>query len=179
MNRYYELKDKRKYCIREAVPEDAQKFFDYQNTIAGESDNLTFGPGELMISVEDERNIIEKAVNAKNQYFIVAELGDEIIGNLHFLSGRRLRISHAGNFGISVQKKYWGNGIAYELITSLIEWSKNGKIITKINLQVREDNERAIKLYKKFGFREEGLNLRSFLIDGRYYNTYYMGLILD
>ncbi|WP_200791861.1 GNAT family N-acetyltransferase [Caloranaerobacter azorensis] len=38
-------------------------------------------------------------------------------------------------------------GIASQLIKELIEWAKSSGIIKKINLKVREDNERAINLY--------------------------------
>jgi RimJ/RimL family protein N-acetyltransferase len=173
------LKDGRTCIIRNAIPKDASGLIDYLNTIAAESDNLTFGLGEWDVTIEAETEFIESAMKSDNQYFVIAELEGLIIANLNFTAGTRPRLEHFGEFGVSVLKEYWGNGIAFELIDGLIQWAKNSKKITKINLQVREDNERAIKLYKKFGFEIEGLVTRTFFIEGEYYNSYQMGKLID
>ena len=179
MSNIYNLKDGRKYIIRDAVPEDASNLIEYLASVAVESDNLTFGPGELTMTVDAETKFIENAVKSSNQYFAVAELKGLIIGSLGFTAGTKPRVAHIGEFGVSVLKEYWGNGIAHNLISSLIQWAKDGGKITKINLQVREDNKKAINLYKKFGFEIEGLIRRSFFIDGEYYNSYQMGKIIE
>jgi RimJ/RimL family protein N-acetyltransferase len=49
----------------------------------------------------------------------------------------------------------------------------------KIDLLVNEENERAIKLYEKYGFVKEGLLSRDIQIDGVFYSSYHMGLKLD
>jgi len=177
MSNTYSLKDGRKYTIRNVIPEDASNLIDYLALISGESDNLTFGSGELTITIEDEMKFIENAIKSNNQYFIIAEKDGLLIGSMNFTGGTKPRLAHIGEFGVSVRKDYWGNGIAYEMMSLLIKWARENKI-TKINLQVREDNERAINLYKKFGFEIEGLERRSFLIKGEYYNSCNMGLIV-
>ena len=172
------LKNGEKYIIREATLEDAENMMNYLDLIAGESENLTFGIGEINITLEDEKEFIDAALKADNQYFIIAEYKGKIIGNLNFASGIRPRISHAGEFGVSVAKEFWGNGIGTELITNLIDWAKENKKISKINLQVKEENKNAMKLYEKLGFEVEGLIKRTFFIDGKYYNSYFMGKII-
>jgi ribosomal protein S18 acetylase RimI-like enzyme len=42
----------------------------------------------------------------------------------------------------------------------------------------REDNQRAISLYKQLGFQIEGLKEKDTYINGVYYNTMLMGLHL-
>lgn len=167
------------YEIRSANVSDAKAMLEYLDTIAGESNNLTFGEGEVGITLESEENFISSTIDAKDKYFIVAVKDGEIIGNLNFSSGARPRLRHVGLLGVSVLKKYWGNGVASELIKDLIEWANNNDVITKLNLEVKEDNEKAIELYKKLGFEIEGKTSRSFYIDGKYYSSYYMGLELD
>lgn len=105
--------------------------------------------------MDDETKFIENAVKSNNQYFAVAELEGLIIASLNFTAGIRSRLIHIGKFGVNVLKEYWGNGIAQELINGLIQWAKDGGKITKIDLQVREHNEKAIYLYKKLGFEIE------------------------
>lgn len=171
------LKNGEPYLIRKAEIEDAKAMVAYVNQIAGESDNLTFGPGEFGMTVEDEIAFIDSVNRSDNQLILLAVYEGRIIGNLSFRAGGRPRIAHSGEFGISVLKEFWGNGVAEAVISSLIDWAKEHGI-RKIDLQVRDDNEGAIRLYKKLGFKEEGHISRKFLIDGEFYSVYYMGMEL-
>ena len=168
-----------KIIIRQATKDDASGLVDDLNVIGGESNFLTFGTGEFGISVEDEEWFIEKVLKKENDLFIVAEVDGEIIGSLNFSGGLRERTAHVGEFGMSVLKKYWGNGIGEELIKYLINWSKDSGIIRKINLRVRTDNERGIYLYEKLGFFEKGLLKRDFVIDDKIYDSLLMGLCIN
>ncbi len=165
--------------IKEVAKKDAQNMIKYINNIAKESDFLTFGPREFNITIEREEQIIEDSSKSDNKLFIIAELDGEIIGNLNFAGGNRLRTKHVGEFGISVRKEYWGYGIGKELIAYLIEWAKGTGIVRKINLRVRSDNERGLKLYTKLGFVKEGLVTRDFYLDGQFYDSIQMGLKVD
>lgn len=173
------LKNNKKLVIRKARKEDAEKLINYVNKIAGESDFLTFGPGEFNITVEKEEEILESHLYSNNKIYIIALIDDEIVGSLNFGGGHRPRTMHTGEFGVSVSKKYWGLGIGKELVKYLIDWAKDSNIIKKINLRVREDNNRAIELYKKLGFNHEGIITRDFYLDGKYYSSIQMGLELD
>lgn len=52
--------------------------------------------------------------------------------------------------------------------------------IEKISLTVVQTNTRAIQLYKKYGFVEEGLLIKDRIHkDGNYYNTVMMGRLLE
>jgi len=174
-----QLKNGEAYLIRTATIEDAKAILGYVAQIAGESNNLTFGPGEFNLTVEDEITFIDNTNKAANQLVLVAEHKGRIIGNLNYRGGGRPRIAHTGEFGVSVLRDYWGNGIGKALIEEMISWAKNSGIIKKIDLQVRDDNKNAIRLYKALGFKEEGHISRKFYIDGWYYSVYYMGLEIE
>jgi len=173
------LRDGRKYIIRDASVKDAEQMIAYLDKIATESDNLTFGPGEIDIKLEDEIKIIESAFSSTKELFIVAEVDGLIIANLTFRAGKRPRLEHTGEFGISVLKEFWGNGIGKALLHSLIEWAQASPVVRKVNLRVREDNEKAIALYEKMGFQREGLILRDMLIGEEFTNSVCMGLLID
>ncbi|MBN2900026.1 MAG: GNAT family N-acetyltransferase [Clostridia bacterium] len=151
---------------------------DYIMQIGGESDNLTFGKGELEITLAQEEDTLQQYNEDPLGFFMIAEHEGKIIGNINLKTHNRARVRHNGEFGVSVLKAYWRNGIAEVLIGELIEWAKAGGVVTKIDLRVRDDNAGAIALYKKMGFVEEGHISRQFLIDGVYYSAYYMGLKL-
>jgi len=168
-----------KVKIKKAAKSDAASLIEYLNVIGGESDFLTFGPGAFGRSVEDEEKFIESALKKKNALFLIAEVNGKVVGNLNFSGGQRDRTAHAGEFGVSVLKDYWGKGIGEELTSYLIGWSKGTGIIRKISLKVRTDNKRGISLYRKLGFTEEGTLKRDFLIGGKFYDSLLMGLLID
>ena len=79
---------------------------------------------------------------------------------------------------ITVVKEYWGKGVATKLFKALLACAKANDI-KKIDLEVRADNLRAISFYKKMGFVYEGKDLRMFMIDNKFYDGEYWGLLLD
>ena len=78
-----------------------------------------------------------------------------------------------------VLKEFWGKGVGSKLMRYLINWATKNKNIRKINLHTRKGNNRAIKLYEKFGFKKEGESSRFQLIKNKFYSSILMGLELD
>ena len=50
--------------------------------------------------------------------------------------------------------------------------------VTKLNLGVMRSNERALSMYQRLGFKEEGIITKKFNIRGRYEDEIVMGLDL-
>jgi len=166
-------------AIREAKSEDAPHTVDYLEHIAGETPYLAFGPGEWNRSVADEEKLIKDYLDSSNQIFLMAEIDSQVVGCLTFRAIDRPRIRHTGTLGLSVAKKYWGLGIGAYLVESLFEWAKMTGIVRKINLRVRTDNARAVALFKRLGFIEEGLISREVFTSGRFYDCISMGMQID
>lgn len=175
----FSLKSGEVLYVREAKKSDAAAILSYVNQIAGESDFLTFGEGEFNKSIEEEENILEAHHLAPNKIFIVGEMAGEVAGILNVSAGSRPRIHHIGTFGISVRQKYWGQGVGYCLMESMISWAKANPIIRKLDLEVLTNNLRAIALYEKLGFEYEGRLKRHSFQDGKFIDTFAMGLLID
>lgn len=75
--------------------------------------------------------------------------------------GRKYKIRHRAEFGISVAKEFWGLGIGQALTTACIECAKAAGYV-QLELNVVADNVRAISIYKKTGFVEYGRNPKGF-----------------
>jgi RimJ/RimL family protein N-acetyltransferase len=179
MTQYVTLKNDLQLILRRAEPNDAERLLAYINQMAGESENVTFGPGEFELSVEEESAFLQQAAASPTSLYLIAEVAGEIAGTLTFSTGKRPRLRHAGEFGMSVLRKYWNLGIGSCMLAYLIEWARQSGTICKINLRVRVDNLPAIHLYKKFGFVQEGRNTREFYLHGQFVDAYLMGLQLD
>ncbi len=172
-------RDGRDLLIREATPEDAGLLVAYLDKVSGESDFLTFGSGEFDLTEEEEERYLLKCQTMMNCLYLLAFVDETLAGALNFSSRNRPRLIHVGEFGITVQKQFWGAGIATALMDGLIDWARASDIITKINLKVRTDNHRAMELYFRKGFTVEGLMKNETLIDGKYYDILTMGLLLS
>lgn len=169
------LKNGEPLIIRRGTVEDAVRLSHYISRVAGQSDFLTFAPGE----VTGINNTSSEKLHTASGLVLLAEVNGRLAGNLNFMRGARSKISHAGEFGITVDKQYWGQGIGRHLLACFLEWAQRQENIRKINLKVRADNERAIILYKRMGFTEEGLLRREFYSNGIFYDALCMGLCLD
>lgn len=175
----YKLENSAQLTIRHAQPSDAQAIIDCLDEVVVETDFLTFGPGEFGYTVDAEVQYIEKVLSTDNALMLVAVLDKHIVGVCNFSGAPRSRVRHQGEMGITVLRDYWGLGIGTRLIEILIDWAKASGVVRKINLRTREDNTRAIALYKRLGFAVEGVLTREFLVDGQFYSSLVMGLPID
>lgn len=156
------------FDIREAVPEDAEKLITFLARVGGETDYLSFGKEGLPISREEEEKFIQSMKEKEHSVLYLVWKDGEIVGDAS-LNGFFRRMSHRAEFGISVTKSEWGQGIGSALLRKCVRYAEiHG--IELINLEVRSDNMRAIRVYEKYGFSKIGTSPAYFKIDGEYYD---------
>ncbi len=172
------LKNGQRLTIREARVEDAAALLAYVERASAESDFLSFGPGEFGLTQADEEDVLRRFRQAENQLYLVGLVDGILASALTFAAASRPRVRHSGELGLSVLKECWGLGIGSLMIDRFLGWARGTGIITKVNLRVRTDNTRAIRLYERKGFLVEGLLRDEILLDGAYYDQYWMGLVL-
>lgn len=143
--------------IRSAMVDDAQQILKLATDVIGEEIFQLTSSLEFKMTIDDEINWIKGHLDKPSHIVLVAIIDGKIIGMLDFSSGRRNRISHTGEFGMSVDKSFRNQGVGSLLIQTLIDWAKELKTIEKINLQVHSTNIAAIETYKKSGFTVEGI----------------------
>lgn len=141
----------RLFTIERARPEDAAALLDYLKIVGGETDNLSFGPEGVPLSVEAEQNYLRAQWGSQDNAQYVARAAGELIGTAS-LNRRPNRMRHRGVFGISLKRAWWGCGAAPALMGEILTFAReNG--FEQLDLEVRSDNRRAIRLYEKYGFR--------------------------
>lgn len=109
--------------------------------------------------------------------FIGAFDGEELIGYLSSFRGKYNRIRHVSYSVVGIRKKYRSKGIGRKLFEELFIWAYENNI-KRLELTVVCNNIIAINLYKKVGFKVEGLKKRAIFKDGLYYDEYYMSKLL-
>ncbi len=140
--------------IREIRPEEAEQTLEYLKKVGAETDNLSFGAEGLPITPKQEREYLRKTLDSENSVMLGAWKDGEMIADAS-LNGLSKRMAHRAELGISVLRSEWGRGVGSALMEKLIDCAAKNK--TEIlHLEVRSDNERAIRLYEKFGFKTIG-----------------------
>lgn len=163
--------------IREACGADAEKMILYNKNVGSETDFLSFDGDTFDIGEKKEARFLERFRSSKRDLMLVALDGDMIVANASIEGDRRERYSHRAELSITVLKEYWGKGIGSSLMRKLVEFSREASY-KSIYLDVRADNERAISLYRKFGFEKLGVYKDYFMIGKNFYDAEIMVLYL-
>jgi len=155
--------------IRTGKLDDAESILNIQRDVISENDYLISTPEEFNNTIQQQLEWVRKISDNDRETIIVAEIGGKVVGWIVFQSQNRKRLSHSGSFGMMIQKEYRGIGIGKMLINELIDWAVKNPFIEKIGLGVFSTNHRAIALYKKMGFVEEGRKINEIKISENEY----------
>jgi L-phenylalanine/L-methionine N-acetyltransferase len=100
---------------------------------------------------------------------------DRIIGGAGFYTQPPgTRLSHVATFFLYLEPASWGKGIGRKSIQFLEEEVKKRGYI-RMECMVADSNPRAIRLYERLGYEQEGIKKQAFLIDGAYKDLIIMG----
>lgn len=132
----------------------------------------------LATSEEPEDKIKNKIISiTENDYWYVAELNGHVVGLAILNRYGNSRKKHVAQISIMVDKNYHSQGIGNALMNKLINLSDNILKLKRLELFVFIDNEKAINLYKKYGFTKEGVQQCSALKNGMYADEMMMARI--
>lgn len=97
-------------------------------------------------------SILEKELTNDSSIYLCCKIDSEIVG----FAGISVVLDTAELNNIVIKKEQRGKGYSFLLLKELIKIAKS-KGCTKINLEVAINNEIAIKLYNKIGFKQVGI----------------------
>lgn len=172
----FKLKNGEELIIENAKVEDAEELTNVWNSVIRETKYLSRGDRDGYFNVEDTLENIKDYLDSEKVVMLVARYKNQIIGDSHLDACLfKQRMNHRCDIGISILKEYWGLGIGGRMMLCLVEIASN-EGFEQIELNVAENNRRAIELYKAFGFIEMGRILNAFKYsDGTYDN--YVGMV--
>ena len=148
--------------IRPVRVEDAEDVLSIQREVVGEKDYFIAVSEEFNKTTEEHQEWIQKIIEHERETMFVAEIEGKVVGWIVFKSQERKRMHHTGSFAIMLQKDCRNKGIGKLLIHELLRWAEEHPIIEKVSLGTFSTNTRAIELYKKLGFVEEGRKVKEF-----------------
>jgi RimJ/RimL family protein N-acetyltransferase len=170
---YIKLKDGRTLLIREFQIEDKEKFIKMYESLSAEAVRWGMPPYN--------RERLEKGwlSNLQNLISIVAFYKDEIVGHAQIFKFPHPRLKATGDLIVYLHQDFHGVGLGTMMLSKSIELAKK-EGLHRIGLTVVADNKPAINLYKKFGFKIEGVKRDAYFgEDRRYHDEIVMSLIMS
>ena len=149
------LKNNKEIILEKATLEDAEEMAKYAKCIFSETEFLSHGK-ESKPTKQSQEKYISSSIENDRVLILLAKIDNKIIGMGNITpKSSNIRFSHRSAIGISVLKKWWGQGIASLIMSELINFAKKMNY-EQIELSVVDKNESAIALYKKFNFYQTG-----------------------
>lgn len=156
--------------VEEARRRDVLPALDlYRRVLAEERWFITRGD-EYQFSLDDMSQRVTDMQASHNSVFLVARSSDLQVAGMFLLFGGTLsRMRHTGKLEVLVAESHRGRGVGRALLTAGLEWAMENPVLEKVGLSVFSDNERALALYRAFGFEQEGCRRGEYLMeDGSY-----------
>ena len=156
------LKDGRECILRNGEERDGQAALDNFILTHEQTDYLLTYPDENTMTAEQEGQFLQRKTDSEAEVEILAEV-DGIVAGLAGIEtvGGRDKIRHRAEVGISIDRKYWNLGIGTALMNACMDCAREAGY-EQLELSVVAENETAITMYKKAGYREYGRNPRGF-----------------
>ena len=156
------LKNGKKALLRNGDKADGAAVFEAFNTMHAQTDYLLTYPDENSFNPQQEALFLEEKTQSQNEIEIIAIIDGKVVGTAGIEAvGKKDKVKHRAEFGISVLKEFWGLGLGKALTVACIECAKTAGY-KQLELNVVSENERALSLYRSLGFKEFGRNPAGF-----------------
>lgn len=169
------LKNRQKIILRSPDMYDAEQLLEHMRKTSKETEFMSRYPEEITVSVEAESRFLQMIEMDADNFMLAAYMGGRLVGNAGVTRVRdNIKYRHRATFGISLQKEVCGVGLGNIMLEEILEIVK-GTSFEQLELSVFGDNQRAIRLYEKFGFQKVGAMPRAYrLKDGSYHDEVQM-----
>ena len=149
--------------IRQLRADDAADYVQLLHEIDRESRFLMWEPGERQVSADDIRRGLA-VPGSGDPLRLVAVVGGAFVGFLVAHRGHLTRLRHRAEFTMAVLQAHRGCGIGPALLAALENWATTVGI-SRLELTVMSDNEPAVALYERAGYRLEGRKRDAIVVD--------------
>lgn len=175
------LKDGRTCVLRNGTEADGEALLGIFVLTHGQTDYLLTYADECTMTAEDEAGYLEEKAGNPREVEILAEVDGTVVGSagIDCIDEKKEKVRHRAEFGISVDRAYWGLGIGRALTRACVACARKAGY-RQLELDVVAENAAAMALYRSEGFVEWGRNPRGFLArEDRWQELVLMRLELD
>lgn len=163
--------------LREITISDAKPFLQLQLQLDKEASYMLYEPGERTTTVREQRKAIADIQQSPSSTIFVAEHDKKLIGYLSVFGSRLQRIRHVGYITIGILEDYCNQGLGRKLLEKADHFAQSVQL-HRLELTVIEENARALHVYQKCGYEQEGVRRRAIRHGHKWLNEIYMGKLL-
>lgn len=118
--------------------------------------NIALSPNNIMLAIIDKES-------------------DKHIGNIKV--GPINWVTRVASLGIMIgDKEFWGKGCGTEAIRLVVDYAFTRLNLHKVTAGIAAIHQASIKAFQKAGFEIEGQAKSQFFLDGKYYESLYLGI---
>ncbi|GIN39455.1 GNAT family N-acetyltransferase [Heyndrickxia oleronia] len=164
--------------LRKVEKGDTEKYHSWRN----DTDVMfSTNPSLDVYSLDNTREFVENVLihsDSSKSYMIIEKENEVSIGttsliNIDYKNRNAECIIDIG------EKEYWGQGYGTEALSILLNYAFQELNLHRVSLRVFSFNEKAIKLYKNLGFKEEGNSRQSLYRNGQWHDILHMGILKE
>ncbi|CAH0121751.1 GNAT family N-acetyltransferase [Paenibacillus sp. CECT 9249] len=162
--------------FRKMTAEDAELYHSWRNDMEVMQ---TTSPLLDMHTLETTRDFVNHVIlgsDSAKSYMIVDKASGAPIGvtSLTHIDYKNRNAECILDIGA---KRHWGKGYGTEALRLLLDYAFLEMNLHRVSLCVFSFNERAVKLYEKIGFKQEGITRQSLFRNGGWHDLIHMGIL--
>ncbi len=160
--------------LKMAGPEDARPLAEYMNLHVGESGQAGMPRFAFYSSINPEKmagSLVERwgrdlqSPGWGRAWLLWDSSNSRIIGHLELRGSTVPQSLHRATLSMGLLKAFTGQGLGQVLLESAVEWSRDQRSLSWIDLGVFAENLPARKLYRRMGFQELGMRPDEFRLE--------------
>lgn len=141
--------------LRRVAQSEADALFALDNAVVSAQAGMVIDADELSLAKTQAKLKRFCRADHRSALLLGAFQDDALVGTLDIWRYTLRRLRHNGVLTMGVHPHAQGRGIGRALLTAGLAWA-DGVGLTRVELQARADNSRALSLYASADFVEEG-----------------------
>ncbi|MFO1443886.1 GNAT family N-acetyltransferase [Bacillus sp. Bva_UNVM-123] len=162
--------------LRKMTKEDTELYHKWRNEIEV---MYSTNPSLDVYPMEATKEFVDHVIlgSHSGKSYIMVEKGNEIPIGIVSLINIDYKNRNAECIIDIGEKEYWGKGYGSEGLKLLLDYVFYEMNLHRVYLKVFSFNDRAVRLYNKIGFQQEGSSRQSLFRDGEWHDIIHMGLL--
>lgn len=164
--------------LRKMTQEDTELYHAWRNDMEV---MRSTNPSMDVYSLEETQGFVDQVIlgsQSSRSYILVDKANEAPIGivSLILIDYKNRNAECIIDIG---EKEYWGKGYGTEGLKLLLDYAFYELNLHRVSLKVFSFNDRAIHLYKKLGFQQEGLIRECLFREGKWHHVIQMGILQE